>query len=771
MIKNKIKYQISPLTNIVFILFFVCQGSMAARVSPNAEIMEDINIKTDRNLYISGETIWFKAYYQLKGAEKQQLSKILYVELMDSEFEIISQQKYNIIDGMADGMIEIPAAVKSDTYILRAYTTFMRNFPPESYGNTLITIINPQTAFREHYSGKNKEIMIAAEGGYNQLGIPVDIAVLLNNNLTESTEKIIITDEDNHLIKSTKPYINGLAGFTVLLSDTTRYYVKVLLNDGDTLTRALEWSDAPGNIITDEIIQDDLVISIHSQGSVSNNLYLLNLYSSMNELIYESSILLSGNNAEKHIPLEKLDNGLNYLQLTNAEDSVLKLKAIYKPYPDPCIIEINTSKQTYKTRERIELDLNTSGGICNICISVSLNGANNTDISLPAGFIANPQLMNSASPDKGINEQIKLALIIYNKYYLNHKKFSEPGSKEFSTGFLPEIRGLSVSGFVKDSKTGGVVPNATIYASVLHHDSQFHISTSDSSGMFICPLNYIYGEVDLFVGLKPSEGVFAEVFINRDFSNIYPEFNRGSDETGLSERHLYETMFVNQQLGRKFGKTAIMKETISPLPAPFNNEAISVYLKDYITLKNMEEIFIEIIPYTRFKKRKDKMIFSVYDIETNFEYQDPLILLDNIPYYNVGEISRIHPSKVDNIKIINRTYIYGDHFLQGIVMIETNTDNFAGAKAPQGSNFLNFQGITPGVTFPETDYSKHDDINYKLPDFRNTLYWNPNMIIDREGNSLNFYSSDHCGEYDILVQGYDENGNPCYGRKTIKVVP
>ena len=121
------------------------------------------------------------------------------------------------------------------------------------------------------------------------------------------------------------------------------------------------------------------------------------------------------------------------------------------------------------------------------------------------------------------------------------------------------------------------------------------------------------------------------------------------------------------------------------------------------------------------------------------------------------------------IQVINNTYIYGDQFLQGIVSIHTNTENFGGIKTDEGANFLTYQTITPQTIFPETDYTIPKYSENKLPDFRNTLFWNPEVVLEGGITDIRFFASDYCNEYEIIVSGYNNEGIPCSGKKTIRI--
>ena len=63
------------------------------------------------------------------------------------------------------------------------------------------------------------------------------------------------------------------------------------------------------------------------------------------------------------------------------------------------------------------------------------------------------------------------------------------------------------------------------------------------------------------------------------------------------------------------------------------------------------------------------------------------------------------------------------------------------------------------MQFYSPDYSLDSLKNNHLPDFRNTLYWNPDLHTGPDGKaSAQFYSSDETGEYIICIDGVSEDG-------------
>ena len=142
---------------IVFIFIFqIVTGQNTANCSTNAP-KEKIFLHTDRDLYITGEKIWFKAYC-LEGNKLQSIfSKVIYLELFDDEKNAFIQKKYKLSQGTSSGALTIPSEINSGNYFLRAYTLYQRNFPAEQIYTQVVSIINPKSEYQEVKESKEAE--------------------------------------------------------------------------------------------------------------------------------------------------------------------------------------------------------------------------------------------------------------------------------------------------------------------------------------------------------------------------------------------------------------------------------------------------------------------------------------------------------------------------------------------------------------------------------------------------------------------------------------
>ena len=572
---KKIKWNIIVkylLTGLIGVLIFT--SSLWAQIEETYP-GERIILHTDRDVYIAGESIWFKAYYLWEGSSEQRLSNVLYIELFNANEKSLAKSKFSIENGVAAGTIIIPDETPTGSYFFRAYTRFQRNFASEYYFTTRLFVIHPD--------------------------FPV---------------KNVISDQD-------------------------------------------ETSSPPG------------------------------------------------------------------YKINKRTDDIL----------------INTSKEEYHPRELIEIELTV------------FDKQNSLNPNVSVSVVKRGTFLDM---DKILPETVQPEI-----------KSSDIKNLEF----LPEIRDVSISGILRDAKSKEPVSGHRVYASVLFGEPQIHVYKTHDDGRFVFSLNDLSGVQDLFLSFMPRENKKLEMLVTGDFSNDYPQLIEYTPPFDSSHRQLLEEMMINRQLEKRFAEPikSDVQDSLTESQSLFGEDVITVKLEDYIELSSLYEVFYEIVPYVRIKKKKGDYTISVRDPKQNIYYDQPMILVDYISVFDVNEIMKISHTKVEKIEIVNGIYMFGDHALWGVVSLETNTKNFGGIRYPEGSLFVEYQTVNPSQFFDSNHYRTEESRNSRKPDFRNTLYWNPNVILKENKTSIGFYASDHTSAYDIIVKGIDENNNPVFGIKTINI--
>ena len=104
---------------------------------------EKVYLHIDKPYYVAGEDIWFKAYVTISQFNfLSAVSKIMYVELINNQNEIVQSRRLPVISGLAVGDFKLPDTLLEGSYRIRAYTNWMRNFDEDRFFDRTLVIGN-----------------------------------------------------------------------------------------------------------------------------------------------------------------------------------------------------------------------------------------------------------------------------------------------------------------------------------------------------------------------------------------------------------------------------------------------------------------------------------------------------------------------------------------------------------------------------------------------------------------------------------------------------
>ncbi len=107
-------------------------------------LQEKVYLHTDKPYYYAGDSLFFKGYFAYGNPYlRDVLSKVLYLELISEERDILLAKKYPIRDGIVVGDLQLPDSLDGERYYLRAYTNWMRNYGPNQYFMQPLPVLNP----------------------------------------------------------------------------------------------------------------------------------------------------------------------------------------------------------------------------------------------------------------------------------------------------------------------------------------------------------------------------------------------------------------------------------------------------------------------------------------------------------------------------------------------------------------------------------------------------------------------------------------------------
>lgn len=167
---------------------------------------EKVYLHFDKDIYASGETMWFKAYIMLQN-QPSLTASILYVELLDKDGNVVTKKRLPAQGAAAAGDFELPETLKSGQYQVRAYTAWMLNYDQSFLFYKNIEILDPSkkvTVPAKDTAKADFAVQFFPEGGnmlannaglvafkaIDQNGFPVAIAGTVQNSRKETVAEI-----------------------------------------------------------------------------------------------------------------------------------------------------------------------------------------------------------------------------------------------------------------------------------------------------------------------------------------------------------------------------------------------------------------------------------------------------------------------------------------------------------------------------------------------------------------------------------------------------
>ncbi len=197
----------------------------------------------------------------------------------------------------------------------------------------------------------------------------------------------------------------------------------------------------------------------------------------------------------------------------------------------------------------------------------------------------------------------------------------------------------------------------------------------------------------------------------------------------------------------------------------------SYILDEYTRFTTMEEVVIEFIPSLRWRRINNTRLLSVLNEErTGFSIGNSLILLDGVPITDHESIFRYDPLLVYKIDVYTGKYVFGSQFFDGIIFFTTYNKDYPTLKVDESTQFFDYEGTQPRRHFYAPDYSNETNRNKRIPDYRHTLLWAPEIQTENKSSlDIPFSTSDLTGEFQVTVEGITKDGKVLRGMYIFEV--
>lgn len=730
---------------------------------------EKIFTHTDKNFYVTGEIAWLKLYVVNANDNRSvDISKVAYVEIINKDNKAELQCKIALNDGKGSGSVYLPFTLNSGVYKLRAYTNWMKNFSADDYFEKPITIINTLKNRKQSVGQlKNYDVQFFPEGGDLVQGLQSKVAFRIVDRSGKGIHcKGFIINAHNDTITEFQPFKFGIGNFifTPKAGDIYRAIIKL----ADTVfTRDMPVPLEQGYVLKMDVTnQSQLHVNVRTNIKTANSVYLF-VHTRQILKMMETETLANGA-ADFSIDTSKLGEGVSHITIFNSNGQPVCERLFFKEPEQKLIIRPAVNAQEFSTRKKIVLNVSAYDETLKPTaadMSVSVYRMDSLqliqDETIDNYFWLTSDLRgNIESPGYYFSERNAEVEQATDDLMLTHgwRKFtwqSLQQTKKQAYSFLPEYKGHIISGRIIDTKTGMPVAHTVAYLSVPGSRVQLYTSVSDSLGNVNFYTKDFYGPNELVLQTEAGTDSIYRIELHSPFSDnfsttSFPALNlsRGVKDI-LSDYHVG----VQVQNGFTGEKLKQFDEPLVDSTAFFGNADVQYFLDNYVRFSTMEEVLREYVYEVLVRRQKENFRFIVSDIDNKLFLDNPFTLINGVPIFDPNKIIKYDPLKVKRIDIIKRKYFYGPAIMNGIINFVTYQPD------PEVTpSALEYEGLQYKREFYSPVYETEEQLSSRLPDFRNVLYWSPDIHTDIQGKAeINFFSSDLKGKFIIVLQGMNSD--------------
>lgn len=770
--------------------------------------VEKVYLHTDRNLFSSGENLWYKAYTVLGEHYQFSLaSKVIHVDLIGPNTEILVSQTHQLIDGKANGSIALPKNLTSGNYQLRAYTNWMRNFDDNFFFTKTLKVVGAKDMpLPAKNISDTIDLQFFPEGGHAVAGLMGQVAFKaigsdgldrkIRGYLKDSQGKTLInlnTVTRGIGIFSLQPKLGE--NYTVILDNGSEYPFPKIMGQGFTMSiNNTGQKKIKVKIQTTERMKDDPFYII---GHINNKKYFHGKFE------FENQETISF-----EIPKNGIPSGILSLSLFDQNKKPWCERVVFINNQDELGINTNIAIEKISKRNEIVVHLNVTdseGKPVSTELSLSITDAGQVVKNPYSGNILTHFLLQSdikghiSNPGLLFKDQNRSTLYTLDLVMLTHGWRKFPW-QEIQEGILQSKKfdfekGLTITGKAKGD-FNKLLKNVDLNVIAKSGDIVGMLSAkTDRDGKFLIPdfnfigttrivfnaINSTKKPMDVKVTLDgnrisvPPSHFKSPLIIDKskeattyaDYSSTRKNMRLLYDSQNVTE---LEEVVVTEKAGRKIDlaiSSTLGQTADATLRTEDTNES-ALNLVDYVGRFNGVTVFGSMPNYQ----------VRIRDSGT------PLWVLNGVPISKGGaqnpgvaeslvaatvplQIATMGISDVERVELLKgpAAAIWGSRGANGVFLVYTKR---GGGSELKLSPEFDIMGHATEREFYSPNYSIKLD-RHSLPDYRTTLYWNPSFRTDNNGNArLLFYNSDNAQKIQLSIEGLSDGGKPGVYLKTFR---
>ena len=753
----------------LLITFFGQPTTLSAR---NLFPLETLYAQTDKQNYFTGENIWFRAFLVNSQTHVQDtLSRYVYAELINSQREVVERVmiRHNE-NGVFAGHIPITEELEAGSYILRFFTRHLANFGEEYFFQRVIHIITPQS-LEENYLSEQPApaqddsfaVTFHPEGGDIPVGTYTKVAfkAINSSGLGENIRGVIVNERGDTITRIQSAHL-GMGSFVWRANRNEQFFAIVQNVAG--VEKRFELPQARVDAISLQVFRQrgNVIVSLSNSDNRRLPRVLYLTLQNRGDIIYSER--WNNNNEVMVIPENELPTGVIGIVLSDSRGVPISKRQIFNTNKTEVVnTTFITDQETHDARERVNATVSITDNEnrplnANFSISVIDNDIAHYDASINIlstllltsdlrGHIENPAYY-FIGENENAKTHLDLVMLTHGWSRFNVSRIYQEEAMTFETS--QAVTGTLRGGFLQRSASQPVLLLALefgFFDEVYTDDEgrfrfenlefpegvKFRLQGRTGTTIQVDEMTFP-AVTDFFTPIKATSLL---AFNNQQKEQI-EEFRRFMQEEDYIWSMELDELVVT---ARRFRPIITPSATHSLLSSPFN------------VIREREEI-------DRLRAPNMQMLFRMLFPGMLLSGNESLIIIDNAEF-TFADLTSFPAHNVESVEWVRTAAgraIFGLRGFHGVFLVTTG--DFASHSSMQSNVVmitpLGYQitreFFAPAYTFPEQRANPRADL-------RTTIFWNPNVTTDENGNAnIHFYTSDRVGNYVVIIEGITDEG-------------
>lgn len=698
-------------------------------------IQEEVYIQTNKNIYETSEDLWFKGYVlDAQYFTPSLKSKTLYVSLLQlPEKKVVWEEKYAVTNGFTNGHIYVHDTLQPGHYALVAQTGYSVN-PDYDVIRSARKIEVIQNIFA--LEGRNKvtegvaikpegiDFQLMPEGGHLVAGITSKIAFKAVDKQGRPVDVKGTLFNGNKAVPGINTFHAGMGSFYITPNPGEVYFVKL---DGYPESYPLPPVKPVGQAMQ-MLYEKDNVLAFkvtQSKGLQPQKMYIRlqmrGMVHSLAEFNLKDEKLIK-------IKVDNLPQGIAEITLFNADLHPVAERLVF----------INEGKKINLTTV---LDKTDTGNKEKVTLKILAKDENGKPAVSHLGISVSDEIYHDFIESENIAGYYQLSAQLKGRicdpgYYFNEKNKNRRQALDLlllTQGWRAyqwcegNLTGQALKGhpFVSDTLAGSIVAKNKEFEKIL--DTQYMMTyTVDENS-----------EKTLFeVNSKGNYAVLPEYLQSKDRGYVYFRL--------LSNKEYIGVRPINDPANEKLKKLRADKNFEFSLSG-IKTEKTQIKEERFKAARNVNQLK-EVVLTARVKKKRrfaDKYIGKLDSLAMPDDYVCHLNVL-NCPRHPINGRRPVEGQ------------VYKDPFTD-MQMGPYRYPNYTEEELLAKFNMTRIKGYYPPKEFYNPVYD--GDYADNAADFRNTLFWKPDVVTDENGVAeVTFYTSDINSKFRVVVEGVTGDG-------------